>query len=345
MEKKLFEKLENFSFSRELPTHDYLFELANRTAGILESECGIWRPCSEKKELGGLLDFTAEGIENLPSIIVPDLHARPYFIFNIMKFVLPDNFIKGKIGLSVFEALSQGLLRVICVGDLLHSELRGKERWIAAKDEFLEENYTGENMASEMAEGLSLLSAVMELKCAFPNNFHILKGNHENIMNVRGAGNYPFRKFANEGEMVRIFMEEMYGDDVVMVIFCFENALPLVAALPTVVVSHAEPEVAFSKKQIINGMSDDFTVRALTWTGNDEAEEGSVLQMLKEFTTCKNPLDAKYIAGHRPVSDKYFLRQNGLFVQIHNPEKQHIALVSNNRFFNPDTDIVSVVSE
>ena len=345
MNEDLFEKLEKFSFSRELPTHDYLFELADRTAGILESESDVWRPCSEKKELGGLLDFTVKGVENLPAIIVPDLHARPYFIFNIMKFILPDNFIEEKTGISVYDALCQNLVRVICVGDLLHSALRGKERWLAAKDEFLEGNCTDENMASEMAEGLSLLSAVMELKCAFPKNFHILKGNHENIMNVNNHGNFPFRKFANEGEMVRIFMEEMYGDDVVMVIFCFENALPLLAALPSVVVSHAEPEVAFSKEQIINGMGNDFVVKALTWTGNDEAEEGSVLKMLKEFTTCKDPLDARYIAGHRPVSGKYFLRQDGLFVQIHNPEKQHIALVSKDRFFNPNTDIVSVVPE
>lgn len=343
MEKDLFSRLEKLDSSRELLHHDYLFELADKTAGILESETAAWRPSSSRSESGGLLDFTAQGVSHLPVIVVPDLHARSFFLFNILKFTLPVDFAddEGE-PITVIQALEKGKIRLICVGDLLHSELRCKYRWLFAQNEFENGIFDGPNMVEEMTESLNLLAAVMELKCAFPEYFHVLKGNHENIMNVRRPGNFPFRKFANEGEMVRIFMEQQYGDDVTMVLFCFENALPLAAAFPEAVVSHAEPAKAFSKEQIIEGMRDDEVILGLTWTENDAAEEGSVSQMLKELSKPSDNVQPRYIGGHRPVKENYYLRQNGLYVQIHNPDRQNVALIYKNKSFDPDTDIVSV---
>ena len=52
--------------------------------------------------------------------------------------------------------------------------------------------------------------------------------------------------------------------------------------------------------------------------------------------------NAIYLAGHRPVENKYNLRQNGLFVQFHNPCEQNIAIIYNNRPFNPEEDIIGV---
>ena len=49
-----------------------------------------------------------------------------------------------------------------------------------------------------------------------------------------------------------------------------------------------------------------------------------------------------YFGGHRPVKENYRLRQNGKFIQIHNPKLQNIVLVRPDRKFNPETDIVSV---
>ena len=50
----------------------------------------------------------------------------------------------------------------------------------------------------------------------------------------------------------------------------------------------------------------------------------------------------KYFAGHRPVTGNYYLRQNGYFVQIHNPEKQNIVLVYTNKDINLEEDIKTI---
>ena len=194
-------------------------------------------------------------------------------------------------------------------------------------------------MNEEMVEGLTLLSMIMELKIAFPANVHILKGNHENIMNVRGPGDYPFRKFANEGEMVKDFISAVYGDDVLMVISCFEKNLPLAAVFPECVISHAEPARAFSREELICGMDCDEIILGLTWTENNAAENGSVKKMLDSLT---GNSDALYFGGHRPIQGNYALRQQGKYVQIHNPDRQNVVLVHKDKNIDLENDIVQV---
>ena len=310
-----------------------------------------------------------------PLIIVPDLHARSYFLMHILDFTLPAGFVSGAgfvtgngrdgsscgqtssggqnsastsqmsgagCALTVFEALSKNLVNVVCVGDLLHSELRGKARWLRAALEFEGGNFTGEAMTEEMKEGLSLLSMVMELKCAFPESFHVLKGNHENILNEAGDGNYSFGKFANEGEMCRLFMGEQYGDDVLYVVSCFEKALPLFAAFDSCVISHAEPLRAYSREELVEGLLKPEVIKGLTWTENGASEPGSVSAMISIFANYRRFRFPCYFGGHRPVRGKYALRQNGSYIQFHNPEEENVVLISGQRDFNPDTDIVSV---
>lgn len=342
MKKNLYQRIEEYCSLNNLPDHDLLFYLSEKASTILENEPKIFRPWSKKGEPGGLLDFTSYK-KRLPLIIVPDIHARTYFIKNILDFVPPNGFFKPEFENStIYEALQKKICRVVCVGDALHSEMRGITRWKAAYEEFLKENYTDKNMLEEMNENMNLLCILMELKCEFSKNFHFLKGNHENIMNVYSSGDYPFRKFAQEGEMVKDFIQTYYGDDILMMISYWENSLPLVAAFPNCVISHAEPEKYFKRQQIINGRFSEEVVSALTWTQNGKAQNGSVEKMLKELT--KNPDfdETFYFAGHRPVSENYSLRQNGKFIQIHNPERQNIALVYTDKKFNPETDIVSV---
>lgn len=344
MSKKLKSFLEDISFSKKLPEHDYLFTLADAATATLETEVCNYRPAAHLNTLGGLVDFVNSGNEKLPLIIVPDLHARSYFVRNILNFTLPEDFCTSVVNgeaerISVYRALAEDKVRIVFVGDLLHSELRGRLRWMQALEEFSAGIYDGKAMTEEMTEGLTLLSMVMELKTAFPANVHILKGNHENIMNERSPGNYPFRKFANEGEMVKEFMSCVYGDDVLMVISCFEKSLPLVAAFPDCVISHAEPLRAFSRKEIINGLNSDEVVLGLTWTENNVAQNGSVAKMLEELT--KNS-DALYFGGHRPIQGNFALRQNGKYVQIHNPDRQNIMLVYKDKPIDLENDIVQV---
>lgn len=324
-----------------LPSHDDLFNLAESVSTILEEEKSDYRPEAFDGNAGSLIDLRNS---NLPTIIIPDLHARPEFLKKILHFVLPESFTtEGSV--TVFEALSQKLINLIFLGDALHTEKVTKMRWMNIQLEFDNGNYTGKEMQQEMAEGLSLLQGLYYLKMLFPENFHFLKGNHENITNRSSNGDFAFKKYVDEGWMVMNFVREYYGDDVLYMISCVEDSLPLLAAGQKFVVSHAEPRTAYSYSQIINARSDDKVVLGLTWTANDEADKNSALQILINLLGEDKAADSLYFGGHRPVNGTYNLRQEGKFIQIHNPVQMNIALVPNNRKFNPETDIVSVIKK
>ena len=342
MQKKLLEVQKILKLAG-LPSHDDVFDLCNVASTILENEKDDYRPLSDNFAAGSLLDFRSK---NLTVIVVPDIHARPDFLLNIINYVLPEGFIpKVKKNYTVFQALSKGYIRVICVGDALHTELNTKERWLAAMEEFNKEIYTGPAISAEMLEGMKTICALMKLKELFPKHFHFLKGNHENITNRSSHGDFAFRKFANEGYMVREFIHEFYGDDILYLLSCVENAMPLMAVTGNCVISHAEPKTGFTLHQIINAREYADVVAGLTWTANDDAEKGSVEQVIANICGPVMVPRFVYLAGHRPVKDNYALRQNNQFIQIHNPAKENICLVYKNRKFNPETDIINVDSE
>lgn len=352
-----FEIIKYFLCSSCLPEYEVLYGLLDKTGEILDSEFAFYRDCSDDELPGSLLDFQGQ---DLPTIIVPDLHARPLFLLNILNYKLPIDFLQknssvywsgdsvnsedsGK-SITVFEALERKLVRIICVGDALHTEKSTRWRWEEAYLAFQENNFVSEPMKQEMTEGLALLCGLMKLKELFPEYFHFLKGNHENITNTTGGGDFGFVKYVDEGQMVKAFITEYYGEDILYLISYVEHSLPLVAVTSNVVVSHAEPRCGFSRDQLVNAHFDGNTILALTWTDNNAAEDGSVIQMIENLTqSTENPFEIyRYIAGHRPVKENFALRQNGLFVQIHNPLLQNIALVYCDKRFSPETDIVAV---
>lgn len=281
-----------------------------------------------------LLDFTASPPK--PLIVVPDLHARRSFFLNMLDFVPP----LANGDECVLSLLLRGVVRVVCLGDLFHSEYRGYERWLRAYDEYLAGNYVGEAITAEMVENLALLQMVCLLQTACPQDFIFLKGNHENIMNRTGGGDFAFRKFTAEGAQVLAFMQERYDDATLHVISEWERHLPLCAVFPTCAVSHAEPLRAFTRRELLQG--GDEVVHALTWTRNDEAEAGSVGRTLQNLVGRARAQEAVWLSGHRPVAERYALRQAGRLVQLHNPQCEQIALVSPDRAFNPETDIVEI---
>ena len=346
------------SLKIELPSHDELFELLVRVTDLFENSNAEYRPKNSDGSIGGLLDFRNDADIRLPLMIVPDLHARFDFFNNILNFKLPTDFIcpsnasdNSNIAytsapLTVFEALQKRLLRLICVGDGLHSEARGKTRWLKAWDDFCNGKNAGKSMKEEMAEGLSLMRLVIECKCKFPEVFHFLKGNHENIESLESGGDFPFHKFVQESLMTRRFMVEYYGDDILYLYSCFEKDLPLIALFDNCIVSHAEPIRAFRFEELTEGRNNAEVVKGLTWTNNGESEPESAEIMLKNLTCDgKNGIKSFYFAGHRPIPGKYNIADGRRFVQIHNPESQNVVLVYPDRVFNPETDIVSVREE
>ena len=252
------------------------------------------------------------------------MHARPDFLIYLLSCK-----IKGK---EVLDALNEGSIIVICVGDGVHTERleRDYKRWLESFASWQQGNVNCDSMREEMRLCLATVMTVMELKIAFPAHFHFLKGNHENIKNIEGMGDHAFRKFAMEGEMVRDFMHEVYGDDILDLMYGYESSLPIVAAFDRFCVSHAEPAYVFSRDEIINYHDEqlrDEVVLAFTWTPNDGAEEGSVASIFSELTGGPQEY-ALWFGGHRPVEGKYALRQDGHYVQIHNPDEMNITYVS-----------------
>lgn len=331
-----------FSKHARLPSQKKILALAKNALQVLQSESCEYRERIPGTEIaGGFLDFRQQ--KDMPSIVVPDLHARPDFVYNILNFVLPKKNSGFKDDIKIIDALQEKKIRVVLVGDILHAEGRARGRWEKAFKLYDRlSQIDSPEMREEMREGLSALMAVMEAKILWPENFHCLKGNHENIKNERGGGNFPFRKFVMEGRMVLEFMQSLYEPQVLEAIYDFEKALPLAACAKNVFVSHAEPLCFFDKAELVSSLLDEKVVYGLTWTANDEAKIGSVANMLDAYCAPKAGVKAKYIGGHRPVPEKYLLRQGGLYAQIHNPQRQNIAVVKPSKTFDPDKDIISV---
>ena len=125
----------------KLPSHDYLFNLSEAVSSLLEEEKTAYRVPSSKDFVGGLLDFQKD---NIPLVVVPDMHGRRQFLLNIINYHLPSNFCGEDI--SIIDALEKGLIRLIFVGDILHTERNTKERWKRAQEDFQNEIYDGNDM-------------------------------------------------------------------------------------------------------------------------------------------------------------------------------------------------------
>jgi len=239
----------------------------------------------------------------------------------------------------VLERLEAGELQVLCLGDGMHAEARAARRWKAAQREFLDGYRRHAHMDEEMRESLGLMQMVMECKAALPRLFHFLKGNHENIANEEGEGNHPFVKFALEGFMVAEYMRLFYGEEVLAGHYEFEKLLPLLAAGTGFLASHAEPARFFSCEQVVGSRGDPEVVLGLPWTGDGEAEEGSVGRMLEHYL---GPVAGTfYFGGHRPVRG-FNLRADGRYVQIHDPERWVLALLPADGGIDPARDILDI---
>lgn len=328
-------KIQSYRDDNRLPSESELITLLDRTVSTLENESSCYRAKASDGSSGGLLDFSSN---TLPVIIVPDLHARPDFIIQLLQCNYD--------GESLLSALSRDKLYVVCVGDGVHSEspVESRSRWLWSYQEWIQNgNISSESMQQEMKDCFATMMAVMELKNAFPEHFHFLKGNHENILNKEGGGDHPFRKYALEGAMVKEFVNELYGDAVLHLINCFETSLPLIALFRDFAVSHAEPFKPYSRNEIVNYHDNDDLILDFTWTANDQAEENSCLKQFCLLSSRDDFDNILWFAGHRPVEGKYKIRQNGRFIQIHNPMEMNIAVISSAEFFNPDEDIISVI--
>ncbi len=299
-----------------------------RVRGALAAEPPEVRPADPYGLPGGLIRLDP----GLPTLLVPDLHARLDFFLGLLEW-------PGCEGLPVLEGLEAGQLQVLCLGDGMHAEARAAGRWKAAQREFTDGYRRHAHMDEEMRESLGLMQMVMECKAAFPRSFHFLKGNHENIANEEGGGNHPFVKFALEGFMVADYMRLFYGEQVLASHYEFEKQLPLLAVGNGFLASHAEPAQFYPWEKVVAFREDPQVVLGLTWTGDGEAEADSVQRMLEHYLGQAE--GAYYFGGHRPVRG-FNLRADGRYVQIHDPERWVLALLPADGRIDPQRDILDI---
>ncbi len=333
------EKLLSYRASKRLPFEADLDALVESALDALEKEDSSYRPYAKDSKPGGLLDFKDSDV---PVVLVPDLHSRPDFLPRLLDSPSP---VEGR---TVLEALNEESLIVLCVGDGVHTETPGmaKKRWLLAYERWLEGDVTSTPMALEIFDTWATMAVVFELKKTFPRNFHFLKGNHENVYNAEGGGDHSFRKYVQEGSMVRDFISEAYSDMSLHLISCFEKALPIVAAFRTFCVSHAEPLSFCRRKDIVEYRKNPLITLAFTWTANGDAKEGDVAKLYHVLLGRAGGAKPLWFGGHRPVEAKYLLRQGGTFVQFHNPLEENVIMIPSDAGrtgFDPESHIVSLV--
>jgi hypothetical protein len=327
LEKSLFEIFERKTPPGVIP---YLKKLG-RVNDVLMNESEAVRPYSASGLPGGIVQLN----NDLPTIIIPDLHARMDLFLSTMGFELEE-------GCTVLQNLARGAVQVVCVGDGFHAEGRAVERWKKAYTEFASNYKKHRNMDEEMRESLGVMEMVIEVKSACPDHFHFLKGNHENVANEQGNGNHPFRKYAYEGPMVAQYVRQFYGDEFFEAYYEFERNLPLLAIGRNFLISHSEPGQFYDRDAILEYRDLPDVIEGLTWTANDEAEDDSVSRMLAYYLDIGEEGVTFYFGGHRPVRERYNLRADGKYVQIHNPDRFIIALLYPDRALELDGDIIEI---
>lgn len=315
--------------SKVLPDSGDLSGILDAVLDALADENPIIRPRDRAGMPGGLVLLDS----NITTILVPDLHARTGYMNSLIDMNVA--------GSPLLDGLIEGSLQVLCVGDGFHSEARGAERWRRAWKEYKGGFRRHAAMDDEMREGLNLMAMVMILKTAFPERFHFLKGNHENVANVETGGNRPFGKYAWEGQMVRDWFIEFLGGGMLDRWAEFENTLPILAVGNRFLVSHAEPRTFYERERLIEYRGDDELIFDFTWTGNGEAEQGSVDAMLEHYLGGDSE-NALYFGGHRPVRGLFGLRAEKRYIQIHNPERHIVAVLESGRDPDPDRDIRTI---
>mgnify|MGYP003492072957 CR=1 FL=1 len=87
--------------SIKLPEKNILISLLEEVLTVLSSENEVYRPKSEDGNLGGMLIFNDE----LPTILVPDLHARYNFLQKLLQMVATNIFMKKANGKVFFVAV------------------------------------------------------------------------------------------------------------------------------------------------------------------------------------------------------------------------------------------------
>ena len=302
------------------------------------------RPKSQAGRPGGLVY-----VRQPRALLIPDLHARIEFLGTLLG---ADAAALGFEGRSVADLAAAGQACVVCLGDVLHAEGReAAERWMLA-ERYKKYGYEVSRFKSmptnavfggdpsspfcnpplelEMQRSFASLEAAMLLKTLIPEHFYCLKGNHDNASNSGDHGDFPFFKYAEEGQMTADWFLASYGGQLLRELREYELLLPLVAVGRAFCASHAEPARPLDATEILDYLERPDVVRSLIWTDNGEACKDAAQKSLASLLS-RPParIGARWFCGHRPVSGFWAEREDGAVIQIHNPERWQFVWIDN----------------
>ncbi|MCE1205920.1 MAG: metallophosphoesterase [Spirochaetia bacterium] len=322
-----------FQQRSSLPDPTLLASLLQVAVAALSAENPEKRPYAESdrgKLPGGLVRLFAPHV-----LLIPDLHARFSFLSAVLTASIHAEGLWDE-SRTLLDCMDAGLLEIVCLGDILHGESPESARnWVLAAEKYAkdgrDESLLSSEMDAEMGASVATLMLVMKIKALFPDSFHSLKGNHDNMSNSSSDGDFAFYKYAREGAMGAAWFRLRYGDELMKQMRAYERLLPLVAAGRWFCASHAEPRRAISAEDLLNYRERPDVVTDLIWTANGNAEEDSVRQSLANLISSGKVLNREglWFSGHRPVISHYALRQNGALVQIHSQTRDQVVLLNN----------------
>ncbi len=318
---------ENLSFDEEFeftPKESLWRDLPYLLNKERPEECGFYeQSLNEVTEILKTESGIIELHQNVPTIIVSDIHARPEFLVELLKKELEIN---GKKAI-VFDLLKEGKINIVCVGDALHSV------------EAL--NWTEPMLSREMANNLNTMKLIMDLKINFPNYFHFLRGNHEDI-------NSEIKK--NEilqTTKAREWLNNNFGDKFIFKWSQFEKKLPIMAKGSNFVVTHAAPNVVHTEQEIALKNCNVFPAFTECENRPDKPDSLREERLYKDIDGNLKNLnmseDSRWFIGHRTTGENLYRSQlNGRLIQINKDDGYVVAIVPVNDEFNPDKDIIDL---
>jgi metallophosphoesterase superfamily enzyme len=308
-EEKLMPELERLAAAKELETKDSYMASLDRGIEALRNTEGIVELAHPE----------------LTTVVISDIHGRRDYLLERLQQPLED-------GITIYELLQQGRINIVCLGDGMHVETR----------DLFTPKY---NREADLLRSLGAMKMVMELKAAFPEHFHYVRGNHDNITDLKMT-----KQGVHQSEIFLAEARSRFGEDFIAKYQEWEQSLPLLAVVgESAVISHAAPARVLSR-EAISGRS-EAAFFALAWTNNnldpapisqafmlDEdllyqvRDQGCVLSTNLEIIqgTLKNlglPVDTPWIIGHRKVEAGIKV-QWGQLVQVHHPSMQMAARIN-----------------
>jgi pSer/pThr/pTyr-binding forkhead associated (FHA) protein len=274
-----------------------------------------------------------------PTLVISDLHARRDFLQNALNTTVN--------GERMIDLLEKGEVNIVLLGDAMHSEDR--TRWGTWRQDsngkwVLSKAFQGSELDGEMVQAIGLMRMIMELKSRHPQNFHYLRGNHDDMNASLGI----FRKYSNESVLVNEWMNQHYGQDVVKQWVEFEQQLPLIAVGTRqdgsqFVMSHAAPGTVLSGKDLDHKPAQAY--KQLAWTDNNRISEDFLDQNIRgTLTQLGLKEDAQWIIGHRDVArgTNYRSQLGGQLIQINDKKRQLVYFVPASGELNPDRLVASL---